>query len=198
VFIEGSAGDQLNEAVAASDEPVLVSLHCMCSIDSLVVDYTANSGAHTGFHESGHALFGADVVHAPSFHQVEVIVADPLDGCMGGADGAAAAEVDITGNFVAGGMDGKIALIRRGVCYFTTKTINAQNAGAVGAIIYNDDRAGTVVMSGPEVGVTIPAVFIEGSAGDQLNEAVAASDEPVLVSLHCGTTPLNPPRGWTG
>ena len=133
-----------------------------------------------------------------SFHHVEVIVADPLDGCMGGADGAAAAEVDITGNFVVGGMDGKIALIRRGVCYFTTKTINAEKAGAVGAIIYNDDRAGSVVMSGPEVGVTIPAVFIEGSAGDQLNEAVTGSDDPVLVFLHCGTTPLNLPRGWTG
>merc|ERR1719218_183371 len=91
---------------------------------------------------------------------------------------------DSVGNFADGSMDGKIALIRRGACFFTSKVINAQNAGAIGAIIYNDDRPGTVVMSGPDVGVSIPSVFIEGTAGDALNEAVTA-DPSIIVSIHC-------------
>ena len=69
-----------------------------------------------------------------------VAVADPLDGCMGAADGLAADT--LTGNFADGSMTGKIALIRRGVCLFTSKTINAQNAGAAAVVIYNDERPG--------------------------------------------------------
>eukprot|EP01043_Picozoa_sp_COSAG02_P089439 COSAG02_NODE_26413_length_633_cov_1.692884_1_plen_210_part_11 len=79
----------------------------MCSNTNLVLDYTANGGAHQGFHETGHAIFGSDAIHAPSFDQQPVIVADPLDGCMGGADGGAAAT--LTGNFANNGMAGKIA-----------------------------------------------------------------------------------------
>ena len=101
-------------------------------------------------------------------------------------DGSAATGAAITGTFADGSMTGKIALIRRGACYFTSKTINAQNAGAVAAVIYNDDRAGLVTMSGPDVGVTIPAIFIDGRVGDSINEAVAA-DPSLTFSLHCGT-----------
>ena len=89
-----------------------------------------------------------------------------------------------TGLANAAAMDGKIALIRRGVCFFTTKVINAQNAGAIGAVIYNDDRPGTVVMSGPDVGILIPSIFIEGVAGDALNAAVTA-DPTTMVDIHC-------------
>jgi hypothetical protein len=111
-----------------------------------------------------------------------VIVADPLDGCMGGADGAPADT--LTGNFADGTMDGKIALIRRGTCFFTTKTINAQNAGAIAVVVYNDDRPGTVVMSGPDVGITIPAIFITGDDGEVLNAAVT-EDPTITVDIHC-------------
>ena len=33
----------------------------------------------------------------------------------------------------------KIAVIERGVCYFSEKAVNAENAGAIGAVIYNDE-----------------------------------------------------------
>jgi len=156
----------------------------MCANTELMVDWVG------GFHASGHALFGGQDVHAPSLESVLVIIADPLDGCMGGADGAAAATADLTGNFVGQGMAGKIALIRRGVCFFTTKAMNAQNAGAVAAVIYNDHRVGTVTMSGPEIGVTIPAVFIDGVDGDALNAAVTA-DASTTLSIHCGAASIH-------
>jgi uncharacterized repeat protein (TIGR01451 family) len=60
---------------------------------------------------------------------------------------------------------GKVALIDRGVCEFGRKVLNAQNAGAIAAIICNfeDD---IINMAGGEVGnqVTIPSVFMQ--AGD--------------------------------
>ncbi len=60
-------------------------------------------------------------------------------------------------------MAGKMALIRRGACFFSQKILNAQNAGAVGAIICNhtpDD--GLVNMLGIDSAelVTIPGIFI--------------------------------------
>jgi hypothetical protein len=81
-------------------------------------------------------------------------------------------------------MDGKIALIRRGACFFTSKTINAQNAGAIGVIVYNDHRDGTVNMSGPDVGITIPSIFILGTDGDAMNAAVTA-DPTITADIHC-------------
>src|SRR6266508_1456165 len=38
----------------------------------------------------------------------------------------------------AGSLTGKIALIRRGTCGFYNKAINAQNAGAIGVVLYNN------------------------------------------------------------
>ena len=142
-----------------------------------------------GFHESGHNVFDSTsrLHDAADFIDASIVIAEPLDGCMGvPMDGSAATGAAITGTFADGSMTGKIALIRRGACYFTSKTINAQNAGAVAAVIYNDDRAGLVTMSGPDVGIEIPAIFIDGRVGDAINEAVTA-DPTITFSLHCGT-----------
>ena len=116
-----------------------------------------------GFHASGHAVFdGYGGVHDSALTaSTQMIVADPLNGCMGtdvNMDGRATVvgSADWVGNFADGSMDGKIALIQRGACFFTSKVINAQNAGAIGVVIYNDHRPGTVTMSGPDVGITIP------------------------------------------
>merc|ERR1712224_1077396 len=65
-----------------------------------------------------------------------------------------------------------------------------QNAGAIGVIVYNDHRAGTVNMSGPDVGITIPSIFILGTDGDALNAAVTA-DPTIVGSIHCDETSRN-------
>ena len=149
-----------------------------CHAEDMVVDWTG------GFHAAGHANFdGYGGVHdATLTANALVVIADPLSGCVGDETGDG--QASLTGLANAAAMPGKIALIRRGVCYFSTKVINAQNAGAIGAIVYNDDRPGTVVMSGPDVGITIPSVFIEGSDGIALKAAVTA-DPSVVVDIHC-------------
>eukprot|EP01043_Picozoa_sp_COSAG02_P042962 COSAG02_NODE_3699_length_6364_cov_1.588132_2_plen_403_part_00 len=113
------------------------------------------------------------------FTYVPVVSAEPHNGCI------------LTGNFADGSMAGKIALIQRGACFFTTKTINAQNAGAVAVIIYNngdpldDSYATDGLLAGPEVGITIPTVWIDTTPGEALNFAVTTS-AGIAVSLHCG------------
>jgi hypothetical protein len=135
--------------------------------------------AQGGFHATTHAVFGPDVLHSPSFDNVPVVIAEPLDACTQLTNASAAA---VTGN---------VALIERGACFYTTKVLNAQNAGAVAVIIYNN-RAGTLgQMNGNNGDITIPSVFIDQAYGQALSAAIAAG--AVTVSLHCGASHLNAP-----
>lgn len=70
-------------------------------------------------------------------------------------------------------VNGKIALIDRGVCSFTIKAKNAQSAGALGVIIA-DNAAGSPPsgMSGTDPTITIPAVRISLADGNTLKVAL--------------------------
>jgi len=71
--------------------------------------------------------------------------------------------------YPAGALAGKIALIERGTCEFGVKVLNAQNAGAIGALVFNSPAGGDALqaMGGGVVGdqVTIPSVFLRRSNG---------------------------------
>jgi hypothetical protein len=66
---------------------------------------------------------------------------------------------------------GKVALISRGGCAFSQKVKNAQDAGAVGAVLYNN-VAGPVAPGGSDPTVTIPAVGISLADGQTLAAAL--------------------------
>ncbi len=68
----------------------------------------------------------------------------------------------------------KIALVDRGVCTFTVKAKNVQNAGAVGVIVA-DNAAGSppAGLGGADPTVTIPAVRITLADGNTLKAALA-------------------------
>ena len=66
---------------------------------------------------------------------------------------------------------GKIALIDRGGCAFTTKVLNAQAAGAKGAIVANNQPGGPAPMGGFSPFVTIPSVGITLEQGDAIKGA---------------------------
>jgi Zn-dependent M28 family amino/carboxypeptidase len=71
----------------------------------------------------------------------------------------------------AGFTAGNIAVIQRGTCDFVVKAMNAESAGAVGAIIFNEGQPGrTAAFLGTlgEPGVTIPVVGAAFDVGVEL------------------------------
>lgn len=72
-----------------------------------------------------------------------------------------------------GSLTGKIAYINRGTCSFEPKTVNAQNAGAVGVIIGNvasssDPGTAPGMAEDPTVEATIPAVSVNQADADAI------------------------------
>ena len=72
-------------------------------------------------------------------------------------------------------LSGSIALIKRGACQFGLKALNAQNAGAVAVIIYNNNNSGQPINGSGNLGagddsndVTIPVFSMSGASGNEL------------------------------
>jgi hypothetical protein len=70
-------------------------------------------------------------------------------------------------------VNGKVALIDRGICGFAVKVKNAQNAGAIGVIIANN-AAGSPPpgMGGSDPSITIPSVMITQADANTLKSAL--------------------------
>lgn len=80
-------------------------------------------------------------------------------------------------------MSGKIAIIDRGDCFFFDKINNAFDAGAIAAVVVNNNFNNPFTMAPPDGGgeVGIPGVMIRLADGDLIKEAIAAG--PVTVTL---------------
>ena len=70
-------------------------------------------------------------------------------------------------------MDGRIALIERGSCEFQVKIANAEDAGAIAVVVY-DNSGPPSVMDGDMGSVGIPAVMIGSDDGQTLVDRLAA------------------------
>ncbi|MGO4710178.1 M36 family metallopeptidase, partial [Chryseobacterium sp. 2TAF14] len=87
----------------------------------------------------------------------------------------------------AGELAGKIGLIERGggsTCSFALKTKNAQNAGAIGVVVYNDAVNGSTLgnIGGIDNTITIPTILITNAEGEYIKTKLA-SNIPVNVDL---------------
>ncbi|KAI6652130.1 ER degradation-enhancing alpha-mannosidase-like protein 3 [Oopsacas minuta] len=116
---------------------------------------------------AGAAMFGRALA-VGSFVGGPLAVYSPLKGC------------DVT----AVDLSGRIALIERGGCLFQEKAINAQNAGAIGAIIYDDSKENNsklITMSAdPEISkdsLIIPAVYIGSKEGRLVKNMIEEGHE---------------------
>ena len=103
---------------------------------------------------AGTAMFGRALA-VGSFVEGPLVVYTPLKGCD-------ETTVDLSD---------KVALIERGGCLFQEKAVNAQNAGAIGVIIFDDsdENSKLITMSGnpgeTKDNLVIPAVFIASKEG---------------------------------
>lgn len=73
---------------------------------------------------------------------------------------------------------GKIAIIDRGSCAFTQKVLNAQDAGAIGAIVVNNnpDTDEPAPMGGADDAVSIPNLGLNFADGKAIYDLIAAGD----------------------
>lgn len=85
----------------------------------------------------------------------------------------------------AAALNGKIAVIRRGTCAFVAKVKNAQNAGAIGAIIINNVPGG-ISMGGADGTITIPAISMSLEDGEALIASMGAGTVNVSISIQDG------------
>jgi len=99
-------------------------------------------------------------------------------------------ETNVTGcnPWPAGTFTGKAALIRRGVCEFGVKVLNAEQAGAEFAIVYNSVAGGDALipMGAGEVGdqATISSVFIGNTNGEGMVRWYGIYGEASEVTLN--------------
>lgn len=85
------------------------------------------------------------------------------------------------GGFPAGFFANSIALIQRGVCTFAEKLNNAQAAGAVGGIIFNNAAGVPAFAAGA---ATLPSAALEQALGESLrNFIVANGATPTLINV---------------
>ena len=101
--------------------------------------------------------------------------AAPITGPLVDVTTAAVGDVDglLCSAVAANALNGDFALVMRGACTFETKVINAQNAGALAVIIYNNDNP-----IQPPVGVgntLIPSVTIAKVDGIALKAFIDAN-----------------------
>lgn len=122
-------------------------------------DFTVTSGPAKGHFPAIQALFGAQT----GLPSATIIATPNLDGTPGPGQ-----------NFT-----GKIVLISRGAFNFTVKAKNAQNAGAIGVIIYNSVTSsglftpGDVFQpGGADPSVTIPVFGISHPSGLEIASGV--------------------------
>jgi subtilisin family serine protease len=101
--------------------------------------------------------------------ETQVVYAEPGDAC--GALENADALLD------------KIALIDRGICLFVDKIQAAQDAGAIGVIMVNNQDGDPIVMGGDNPDIYIPGVMITKTDGDLLK---AHLQEKPIVRLDAG------------
>jgi len=150
--INGRGGDTPNNPRTAGSCSVATALPPTVTINA--------PAAIAGVKDAGAATFGPTTFTLTT----DVVLAD--DGSGVSSDGCQAL-------VNAAALAGKIALIDRGVCGFTVKVKNAQNAGAVGVIVADNVVAPVAGMGGVDGTIVIPSLRVTKAVGDAIKAQLA-------------------------
>ncbi|WP_279426289.1 S8 family peptidase [Anaeromyxobacter terrae] len=103
--------------------------------------------------------------------------------------GTTTSTADACNPLAPGSLAGKAALVRRGTCSFYQKALNAQNAGAVAVVLYNN-AAGRVspTVAGTSA-ITIPVVAVSAAEGAIINSRLAAGSVDLTWTADLGSFP---------
>ena len=197
--------DILNMSIGAAftnwpEYPTAVAADNLASAGVTVVASIGNSGVNSGqLWSAGAPGVGRNVIGVASFDNRKATLPafqvgtalytyNRASGSLATVPQSGSAELIATGTPttpndgcvapLSSSLAGKIALIRRGTCGFYIKAINAQRAGAIGVVLYNNAAGGlspTVapVPAGLEP-VTIPVAAITAADGASIFSGLAA------------------------
>jgi len=127
----------------------------------------------SGTYATGKALFGGGT----SGLQGEVVLAlDPSDPSGPSTTDACSPLTN------AVEVAGRIALLDRGECLFVEKVAHAQDAGAIGVVVVNNQGDQLIDMLGNDPSLVIPAVFLTQSAGTAIAAQLGNGVEATIVS----------------
>jgi subtilisin family serine protease len=164
VWAQGNSGPATATGNLPSASDKVISVGAVTKYETLIqstANVTAPTPVPAGLQnlDTGPANFGPSMVN----RHVGPALIVPIQRVLPSADpqGCSAAP--------AGSLTGAIALIERGTCEFGAKVFNAQQGGAIGAMVYNSPAGGDALQAmgggvfGPQV--TIPSVFLRRSNG---------------------------------
>ena len=151
MVVVASIGNSGSDGLYAAGAPGLgEKVIGVASFDNTVARQAAFAVSPDGFLVGYNNAAGAPAV--PDSGTTEIVAASPITACN-------------SSDLPAGSLAGKLVLIQRGTCTFHVKAINAQNAGAVGVVLFNN-AAGPLnpTVVGP-VAITIPVAAISMADG---------------------------------
>lgn len=162
VFASMNEAGVLNVVAAGNAGPGDTSIGCPgCQPPALTVAATSTNRLHLLSFDvtksGGPSALGCQEGTGPPF--TASVGPEPITnaGDVGGFEGCNA--------FPASSMSGSIALISRGSCTFATKVANAEAAGAVAMVVFNNIGGPPIVMGGLDFGETITSCMISNTDG---------------------------------
>jgi subtilisin family serine protease len=162
LYSAGAPGLGANVIGVASFDNVRIN-----GVNSFVV---TPDGRHVGYLPTGALTGGETPPAAPTSGSAPLVrtgtTTTANDACNGSPTKPA-----------AGSLTGKIALIRRGTCAFAEKVKNAEDAGAVAVVLYNNVNAplSGAGVSNPTYTPKIPSVGLSAADGAALNTLLAGA-----------------------
>ena len=179
VVAAGNDGPDYGTITAPSSAPWVLTVAASTQTgtvfdDAIAVTAPASVAGMYEMREAGFtpALTGKSPVEA------QLVAAVDAPGSTGGTRDACSALTNTQA------VAGQIAFIQRGGCEFQLKIKNAEDAGAIGVVLYNDSGA-AIVMNGDLGVVHIPAVMIGSADGQRLVTALSGTQK-VTVKLAKG------------
>ena len=153
----GNSGNNFYALMSYDDSEITVANSMDDGIENNSIEVT-DPPVIRDFYEAVEAAFTKKLKIAGEIAG-RVVYADPPQACE-----------DLK-NAVA--IEGNIAMIDRGVCFFLDKIQRAMDAGAVAVIVVNNEGGPPIAMGTPGGTVDIPAMMITRRAGEKLKEHLA-------------------------
>ncbi|HYN86081.1 MAG TPA: S8 family serine peptidase [Pyrinomonadaceae bacterium] len=206
--------DILNMSIGAAFQwpqyPTAVAADRLVKQGVVVVASIGNSGT-SGLYAAGAPGVGSKVIGVANFQNSHInstaFTITPDNAAIGYLQATAAPAAPTSGTFPmtrtgtassaadacsalpAGSLAGRVALIRRGTCGFNIKANNAQLAGAVGVVIYNNvPGIQNITVAGPP-NINIPVVSVDMANGVLINNRLASGPVSMTWTNQVGSTP---------